>query len=108
MTTDCRLVNICLKQREIVTHFIALQDQMKKMEPLLVEQENVFLDKDKVATNVISKEEIAALLKSFQVVDVLLNNMKTSLGDIRGGSLYLQRNLITFFQKEEEEEVQVQ
>ena len=103
-------MNICLKQRQIVTAFITIQDQMKKMEPLLIEQENVFLDKDMVAINVISKEEIAALLKSFQVVDVLLRNMKTNLDDIHGGSLYLQRNLITFFKKrkDDEEEVQVQ
>ena len=66
-----------------------------------MEQENVFMDKDKVATNVISKEEIAALLKSFEVVDVFLNNMKTNLDDIHGGSVYLQKNLITFFQKED-------
>ena len=106
MTTDCRLLNISLKQKYLVNCFSVIQDQMKRLEPILMEQQNFFLDKDKVASNIMSKEDIAALLKSFQVVDVLLNNMKTSLGDIRGGSLYLQRNLITFFQKEDEEEIQ--
>ena len=98
MTTDCRLLNISLKQKYLVNCFSVIQDQMKRLEPILMEQQNFFLDKDKVASNIMSKEDIAALLKSFQAVEFLLANMTQKLREIEHSSQYLQRSLIAFYQ----------
>ena len=98
MTTDCRLLNIVLKQRQNISSLIAIQDQIKKLEPILMEQEKFFQDKDKVAANVISKEEIVALVKSFQDVEVLVANVETKLREIKKATFFMQRCLIKLFQ----------
>ena len=77
-----------------------IQDQMRRLEPIVMEQQNFFLDKDKVASNIMSKDDIAALLKSFQAVDFLLANITQKLREIEHSSQYLQKSLISFYQQE--------
>ena len=77
---------------------MAIQDQVKRMEPILMEQYNFFVDQEKVATNVMSKGDISSLMESFKIVEVLLANMKNKLKEIQHASYEMQRSLITFYQ----------
>ena len=98
MTTDCRLLNIAIKLRQAVSSFMAIQDQVKRMEPILMEQYNFFVDQEKVATNVMSKGDISFLMESFKILEVLLANMKKKLKEIQHASYEMQGSLITLYQ----------
>ena len=97
MMVDFKVCNLSLKQKKTISHLIVLQDILKKLEPVIMEQSHFFEDKEKVATNAMSKEEIADLLKSFQAVDHLMKTMKTNLDHLFEDSHYIQKNLICFY-----------
>ena len=83
----------------IVNNFAEIQQVLAKMDPIIKDQKKLLQNKENLSKNILSKSDVAAFLKTFEIFYTVVSTLQKNLANIQELSQSVENNLILHYQK---------
>ena len=95
---DCTALNIFWKHHTISDNIVKIHEVLKKVDPILKCQKKLMINKEDLSKNIMSKEDVAKFLKSFQNFNILMSTLDEKLVEIQQLTQFIEKHLILHYQ----------